>query len=129
MDKYICSCCGGKIDKSTMKCDYCGTQYKMENDNVVIRVETFQNPTRELICSRSFDRRDLELFRNQEHAFDTMVSHMAMEFAKDLMPYMDMEYEFDPVNLRYSLHARLKVVNPVNKPTNVLESLSEVIRV
>jgi len=45
MDKYICECCGGNINRATMQCDYCGTKYKEEYDKP-IRIETFRNPIR-----------------------------------------------------------------------------------
>ena len=49
MDKYICSCCGGKINRITMTCEYCGTQYEEKHDNL-IRIETFRNPVETLGC-------------------------------------------------------------------------------
>ena len=45
-EAYICDRCGGHINRATMQCEYCGTRFKEENDNV-IRIETFQNPVRE----------------------------------------------------------------------------------
>ena len=43
MKKYVCECCGGQINPVTLKCEYCGTQYKDDFDNI-IRVETYMNP-------------------------------------------------------------------------------------
>lgn len=45
-EAYICDRCGGHINRATMQCEYCGTRFREENDNV-IRIETFRNPVRE----------------------------------------------------------------------------------
>ena len=38
----ICKCCGGKIDRGSLKCDFCGVEYEVTPKP--LRIETFQNP-------------------------------------------------------------------------------------
>ena len=125
MDKYVCSCCGGKINRATMTCEYCGTRYKEEYGNV-IRFETFQNPVRTLASKVSLDRRML-MDSPQEYA-EYAIKSLAREFAECIVPFMDVEYSYDPFYCIGTLAARIKVVEPINKPTNALAELSRSIR-
>ena len=38
----ICKCCGGKIDRGSLKCDFCGVEYEVTPKP--LHIETFQNP-------------------------------------------------------------------------------------
>ena len=36
----ICTCCGAKINRATMRCEYCGTEYREDHCALVIRHES-----------------------------------------------------------------------------------------
>ena len=122
MDKYICQCCGGRINKASMTCEYCGTGFKEENDNL-IRIETFQNPVVTLGQSIRVNHRDF--YESPEQIAEWAIKHLANEFAKVIAPYMDIEYRFDPFEAGHILDARIKIVNPVHKPNETMFRLKE----
>lgn len=38
----ICKCCGGTVDRGSLRCNFCGVQYEITPSP--LRIETFQNP-------------------------------------------------------------------------------------
>lgn len=117
MDKYKCSCCGGNINRATMTCEYCGTQYKEEYGNV-IRIETFTNPVRTLASKTALD--DFALKMNPKEYSEYAIKKLAVEFAECLVPFMDIHSSIDSNRGQTILDARIKVVEPINKPTEVM---------
>ena len=120
MDKYKCSCCGGNINRVTMTCEYCGTQYKEEYGNV-IRIETFTNPVRTLASKMALDNFALKM--NPKEYSEYAIKKLAVEFAECLVPFMDIRPSIDSHRDLTILDARVKVVEPINKPTDVTKLL------
>ncbi len=114
MDKYICSCCGGKVNRVTMTCEYCGTQYKEENNNL-IRLETFRNPVQTLAAK--FQISHEHILQDPKMISEYAIKRLANNFADVIAPYMDVYHSYDPCTKTHSLDARIKVVIPINKPT------------
>ncbi len=112
MDKYICSCCGGKINRITMTCEYCGTQYEEKHDNL-IRIETFRNPVVTLQNEFVFNN-DL-----MDHLTPQEISKLAMdktvrELAECIAPYIEVQIENDPMRCQKIMRSRIKIVQPVH---------------
>ena len=42
MKNLTCICCGAPINRFNRKCEYCGTEYEIEDEIPKIRFETFQ---------------------------------------------------------------------------------------
>ncbi len=104
MDKYICDCCGGQFDISTMKCPYCGTQYKKDDDHI-IRIETFRNPVKTFsACVEVTDKEGL----------DYALNVLSKELAKAIPSVMEVRTEYDPRSMTNRVSGRIKVVQPVN---------------
>lgn len=122
MDKYICPCCGGRINRASMTCEYCGTGFKEENDNL-IRIETFQNPVVTLGQSIRINHRDM--YESPEQMSEWAIRRMAEQFVTYIAPYMDIEYRFDPFNADHILDGRIKIVNPIHKPNETMSRLKE----
>ena len=120
--KYKCSCCGGHINRSTMICEYCGTRYE-DNNGDVIRIETFQNPVRTLASQIAVDK-FLAIKSPQEYS-EFAVKTLARQFADVIVPYMELQCLDDPISLKLLLSARLKVIEPINKATDVFLRLSK----
>ena len=38
----ICKCCGGTVDRASLRCNFCGVQYEITPSP--LRIETFKNP-------------------------------------------------------------------------------------
>ena len=122
MNKYICPCCGGRINRASMTCEYCGTGFKNEHDNL-IRIETFQNPVVTLGKSIMIDYRDFCMSPDQLSKY--AIEKLAHGYAEVIAPYMDIESRFDPYNAAHILDARIKIVNPVHKPNETMLQLKE----
>ena len=120
MNKYKCSCCGGNINRATMICEYCGTRYKEEYGNV-LRVETFQNPVRTLASRVVVD--DFAMRTSPQEYSEFAIKQLARQFAECIAPYMDIQYSFDNRTRISRLDARIKIVEPINKPTDALSVL------
>ena len=119
-DKYKCSCCGGDIDRKTMTCEYCGTRYKEERGNV-LRVEMFQNPVRTLKSKMVLNGKYFKA--NPQECAEYAIKQLARDFAECIAPYMDVHYEYNPCECTAELSARIKVVEPINKPTEKLRGI------
>lgn len=109
MEKLVCECCGGQIDAATMKCRYCGTQYRDENDRIV-RIETFRNPVK--VFSASLLVED-DLMRRKDGA-EYAVKMLANELAKSIPSVMEVRSEYDPIRMATKMQGIIKVVQPVN---------------
>lgn len=120
MDKYKCSCCGGNINRATMICEYCGTRYKEEQESV-IKIETFRNPVRTLASRVAMDK--YFLTKSPEEASEYAIRTLARQFAEYIAPYMDIQCSFDRLTDHAVLDAQIKVVEPINKPTDALGKL------
>ena len=112
MNKYVCDCCGGQINPYTMKCDYCGTQYKKENEQV-FRIETFQG--RVQTFKSAYNITDEYLVRHPKEASELAIRHVANQLADIIAPYCEYEVEDDPIIRQKRIYARIKIVEPMNK--------------
>ena len=121
MNKYICPCCGGRINRASMTCEYCGTEFKEERD-ALIRVETFSNPVVTLGARLLVDR-GLLYAADPETVAEHSMNELAYRFSKEIKKYMDVEFCIDPYSGQPRLDAKIKVVNPVHKPTEALAQL------
>ena len=100
MDKYVCQCCGGVIDRHTMKCEYCGTTYKADYETQRLYVETYTNPVRTLRVAATIRPEDLHRLQEQ--------------LAESLLPLMRYETTFDYEHMYYKVYGDLKAVVPIN---------------
>ena len=109
MDKYICECCGGKVNRATMTCEYCGTQYK-EEDNNLIRFETYRNPIQKLVVSASYPE---EAFKeNPKEMAEYAIRNMSYKFAECIAPYMVMATEYEPEYHKRRIYGQIRIVVP-----------------
>ena len=124
--RYICPCCGGRVNRTSLTCEYCGTEFKEEN-HTLIKVETFQNPVVTLAAGMRISHHDL--YRSPKELSEYAIKRLANQFAECIAPYMDVEYRFDPWDASYVLEAKIKIVNPIHKPSEaILELDREIIR-
>ena len=104
-----------------MICEYCGTRYKEEYGNV-LRVETFQNPVRTLASRVVVD--DFAMRTSPQEYSEFAIKQLARQFAECIAPYMDIQHSFDSSTRISRLDARIKIVEPIHKATDVLSELS-----
>ena len=114
IDKYICECCGGKINPVTLVCEYCGTKYKQDHyANSIFRIETFQAPVDKFACEVVMDQRDIYVL-GPEKASEIAIRRIATKMADGLIPMIKYNMEYDPICSNYKYHGEIRAIRPIN---------------
>jgi predicted amidophosphoribosyltransferase len=102
-----CVNCGAVIDRRTMKCEYCGTEYKSDGVKLPVLPDYIPPKVETLYCAVSinplFDK-DLELARQQR------MDCIAKGLAKEILKYIEFETTQSPFSFEYILKGRIKIV-------------------
>lgn len=110
MKNLTCTCCGGRINRATQRCEYCGTEYVI-NDNIpIIRMETYQNPIKEYKACMLLDNEAVIMYGNDYMEF--AVKQLAKEMLPAVMEGMQMRIEDHVPTCQKKVTGRLKVVIP-----------------
>jgi len=117
---YICQCCGGTINRTTMKCEYCGTEYEKIDDQIYLRIETFQNPVETLACQVGITNDEM-MALGPEAASKLAMQSICRQLSECLMPFINMRVEHDPSAGIHHLEGRLKIVRPVNRQEDIYD--------
>lgn len=113
LKKLICTCCGGVINRSTMKCEYCGCEFILMNDAPVIRIETFTPRVRDVVTSTHIPE---EMMSSYGEDFISYVTQKAAnEIARSIMDCMKYETHYDPCNGAYKITASARVILPEDR--------------
>lgn len=113
MQKMICECCGGAINPHTLKCEYCGTQYKRDEYENVCRIETYTNPVETLRVRQNISSevaRDIPL----DDISRICLGEMAHQLAEIMYPYIKIRHEYDYKYDEHRITGEIKIVRPVN---------------
>lgn len=120
MKKYICECCGGQINRATMKCEYCDTAYAEDNETV-FRIETYKAPVETLKCATIMPRE--MIIRDPEMATRYALKTITHKLAESLMPYMVYTSYEEPLHQQVELSGTVKVVIPKDNDPRIVENL------
>lgn len=112
MKDYTCTHCGGQINPQTMKCEYCGTQYKIENDQI-LRIETFHNPV-ETFSAAEVISREMILKLGPENASEYAMHHLASKLAECISTVMQVTTKYDYNRDLQMVRGTVKFVRPEN---------------
>ena len=110
MKDYRCTHCGGHISLTTMKCEYCGTQYKIEN-NQILRIETFHNPVETFSAVEAVSKK-MMLEMGAENASEYAMRHLASKLAECIPTAMQITTEFDRDRDVQMIRGTVKFVRP-----------------
>lgn len=110
MKKMQCENCGGHINKSTMRCEYCGTQYTKDEHENVVRIETFTNPIR-VYKAQTAMHSDV-VRSNPKMASEYAVKELARNLADAIAENMEVETEYDPRLMMHRMTAKVRIVEP-----------------
>jgi len=111
--KLRCVCCGGYINRHTMKCEYCGTEYVQNIDIPTIRYETFQNPVKEYTACELVA--DEYLVNGGEQFMENALKRLSEEMLPAIVEGMEVKAERDPIYHETKLYGRIKMVIPKDK--------------
>ena len=110
LKNLTCSCCGGTINRSTMKCEYCGTEYEIKNDIPIIRIEKFNNTVKEYKACVLVNDCDISI------GGDAYMKYALQKLCEKMMPAvmegMRVRICQDPANLQTQVEGSLKIVVP-----------------
>lgn len=111
MKPLTCINCGAPIDRSSMKCEYCGTQYEREYDGTNVRFVVDRPGVHTLRAEVMVD--DLSLRRSPPEAMERhIMNRMRQTIADGLMEYLKMEVAQDPLRRCRIIRGEVRVLDP-----------------
>lgn len=113
LQPLICQQCGGAIDRNTMKCPYCETQYERKGDGVELRYVVEKPGIHTIRAMVKVD--DMILNHSPERATKFVMDRMRHQIADGLLNYMKMvtEMEHSPMERCHIIRGEIRVVDPM----------------
>lgn len=111
MTKMTCECCGGTINLSSLKCEYCGTQYESDFGYENLRIETYQSPCRIFKAKLAIPHEAMSLMSSDEVS-DYTIRNLSRKLAEAIEPMMQLETEFNPAMMHHVITAKVRIVEP-----------------
>lgn len=111
---YICKCCGGRINISTMRCEYCGVEYR---DESLKRIQVVQvRPGEHVIRAQVAVSVD-HMAANPEGARDYALHELRNQLADGLLGYMKITTaeNFSPMYCERTeiIRGEVRVIDPM----------------
>ena len=108
----VCTNCGGHIDRSTMKCPFCDTQYHRQRDEVTVNYIVDRPGTHRLRATIRVD--DQMALHDPEAASNYVLNRLRHEIADGLLAYMKIETQkdFDPFSRCQIIRGEVRVLDP-----------------
>lgn len=110
MEALTCTCCGAPINRSTYKCDYCGTQYKRPTEKITQLV--VERPGVKVLSSEfkidSYEATHL----GSEFLYNEVKWASIEQMVEMLVPLMEIYTMPDPRDFTMRVRTRLRVVEP-----------------
>jgi len=108
---YICPQCGGKVNRTSLVCEMCGTQFKEErSEDRVSRLVVTRPGVVTLGQTLRVDK--FYLTHDPKKFSEYAIKMLAREFTECIAPYLDIKVEDNPRDSSYIMRARLRVVEP-----------------
>jgi len=114
---YRCPNCGKMLTltdakNSIMKCEACGSEYKIEEDHKITPYYIHQVPynSHVIACGSYIPWEFVKEF--PETAVNVTLESMAKEMAKQILPFIEVTSSLDPIDMKYRIDARLRVHVP-----------------
>lgn len=111
--ELTCKNCGGKIDRSTLKCPYCDTQYERTHDGVSIKFVPERPGVHTLRAMVRVDEADIS--RHPDLMERYIRDRLRKGLADALLDYatISQQEEYDPRSFCRVIRAEVKVCDPV----------------
>lgn len=105
-----CPNCGGRINTSRMKCEYCGTQFKRD-EGPVLRIEAVRPGVRTLETNAMIPER--YIMDLGDDAIRSIVrDQMSHQLAEALVPMLDLKVGHDLERMEGIVRGRIRVLEP-----------------
>lgn len=105
---YICTQCGGQVDRLTLTCEMCGTKFK--EDDGAIRFECVRPGVHVLGMRRELDDEAVRMLPPKEVA-ELVMQDICRELAQCIAPYVDVKYMDNPVRCTKDVYAKVRVLD------------------
>lgn len=106
----LCKNCGGVIDRFTMKCPFCDTQYERPHEEVPVLPVVERRGVERICASIAVDLECIERYPSQtEKLAKSKVMNL---LAKELLKYATITVMDDPRSFRKIINATIAVVPP-----------------
>ena len=106
---YTCTQCGAPIDRMTLKCNHCGTEFYMNEKHFLVVKESVPGE-HTIYASAEIDPYDL--MHDRERRVRYAVEELTAKLADELAPYIEIEQDADPRRGVYQFYARCRVLEP-----------------
>lgn len=104
---YVCTQCGGRVNRTTMTCEMCGTQFK-EQDNVLWVIA--ERPGVHTLGQVIAIDKEMALLQPKEVSAIVM-EQMTRELAKCIAPFIEMEIEDEPVSCQKIVRGKVRILD------------------
>lgn len=109
----VCERCGGIIDRKTMRCPYCGTEYAYNDNRIQVRFIERQKPGEQVICVQAtVDSRILVC--DPEGATECALEEMRQQMADSLLAFMKISTCDNPAMNAKIIRGVVRVIDPEN---------------
>ncbi len=105
----ICKNCGGIIDRFTMKCPFCDTQYERPHEGVAVLPVVEQRGVERICASIAVD---MECLDRNPYPRDHITKNALVSLARHLLDYATFTVMDDPRSFRKIINATILVVPP-----------------
>lgn len=106
----ICTQCGAPINRERMICEYCGTRYE-KNGNDILRIEAYRKPPVTLEGYVAYPR-EAAFTIDSETLSKMMCGQLATKIADELAKYIDYAVQEDPISDHVTVRGRVRVLPP-----------------
>lgn len=108
--KLTCENCGGAIDRASMKCPYCGTQYERKRDGITVNYVMNRPGVHTL---RAEIRMNYVMVANDpEGATKYALDRLRHEVADGLLAYMKISTSKDFCDMSEIIRGEVRVIDP-----------------
>lgn len=113
IEPLICKNCAGTINRKSMICEYCGTHYKMEHEELMpLRIEHFSSPVRVFKTQHAVSDELMHSGISPDAIADHVMCNMRDQLAKAIAECMEMETHFEPKTMQQIFTAKIRIVEP-----------------
>ena len=108
---YVCTQCGGRVNRSTLTCEMCGTHFKDVSTPEFVRIVVDKPGVHVLKSTMAMDK----YMANELGAIELsriVIERMSQSLAEAIAPYIDLEWEDSPRDCSIHVMGRIRVLDP-----------------
>ena len=111
LEPYICPQCGGKVNSARMVCEYCGAQFKQQQE--VVKIIAERPGIHTLSAGVAISDEALNVL-GPEKASEMALHEIAKKMSKCIMPFISIQTSDNELWLENTrtVRGRLRVVDP-----------------